>query len=754
MASPGRRTVACLLLTLHVGVFSLRFGDPIAARKGDSEMHGRSELPSREEIAKLPPDGGPEFNRLIHESSPYLLQHARNPVDWYPCGDEAFDKARREDKPVFLSIGYSTCHWCHVMEHESFENDVIARLMNEQFVSIKVDREERPDVDNVYMAAVQAMTGSGGWPMSVFLTPDGNPFWGGTYFPPEYRLGRPGFRAILALIADAWRNRRGELLAGAQRLTEHIRSVGPASGRVEIGAATLGKAYELYARLFDATYGGFGEPPKFPRSHSLSFLLRYWKRTGEERALSMVETTLDRMWRGGVHDHLGGGFHRYSADRTWFVPHFEKMLYDQALIARTYLEAHQATGKREYAKAAADTLDYVLRDMTDEAGGFYSAEDADSEGVEGKFYVWTKAEISVVLGREDGELFSRVYGLEEDGNYRNEATGKATGFNILHVPRPVEQIAGELGIEAPLLEESLSRMRRKLLDARGGRIRPHRDDKVLADWNGLMISALACGGQVLEDPRYVEAARRAASFLLETMCRGGRLLHRYRNGSAAIKAYLDDYAFLCLGLLDLYETTFEVRWLREGKRLAEEMVELFWDAEGKGFYFSGSDAEQLLARTKEFYDGSIPSGNSASTMVLLRLGRLTMDADLERRAGEALELFSGQIDQSPMGYPFMLMGLDFAVGPSKELVLAGDMSDQAMRAMIRAMRLRFLPNKVVAFNPTDRESTEIQELIPYLRHQQAIGGEATAYVCENYTCNLPTKDVEVMISLLTARREV
>jgi len=718
------------------------------ASGGERGRHASEPLPSAEEIARLPLDGGPEFNRLIHERSPYLLQHARNPVDWYPWGEEAFQKARREDKPIFLSVGYSTCHWCHVMERESFENEDVAEVLNERFVSIKVDREERPDVDSIYMAAVQAMTGSGGWPMSVFLAPDGRPFWGGTYFPPEDRAGRLGFRRILLSIAHLWKNEREQLLQGAEELTRYMQALPTAAVRAEIGLATLRKGYGLYSQEFDAAYGGFGSAPKFPRPHSLSFLLRYWKRTGDATALTMVEATLDHMARGGIRDHLGGGFHRYSTDRLWLVPHFEKMLYDQALLARTYLEAYQVTGRREYATVAREIFRYVLRDMTDERGGFYSAEDADAEGVEGKFSVWPKEEVLRVLGKEDGEFFSEVYGVEEGGNYREEATGELTRSNILHLPRPIESVARELGVEPAALEERLAAMRVKLFVARERRVHPHKDDKIMTDWNGLMISSLAYGGQVLDEPVYIEAASRAASFLLETMERGGRLLHRYRAGEAGIKGYLNDYAFLCLGLLDLYEATFQVRWLREAGRLAEEMVRLFWDEEARGFFFSGRDGERLVAQTKDIYDGALPSGNSAAALVLLRLARLTMDAGLEERARETLASFSGQIEHYPMGYPASLMALDFELGPVKEVVLAGDRADPMIEAMRRAIYRRFLPDKVLALHPMGPDGAEIEGLVPFLKQQQAIGGAATAYVCVNYTCKLPTADLEEMVQLL------
>ncbi|MHC4861286.1 MAG: thioredoxin domain-containing protein, partial [Planctomycetota bacterium] len=550
-----------------------------------------SEAPESGETPVTPETEHAHTNRLAKESSPYLLQHAHNPVDWYPWGEEAFEKARKEDKPVFLSIGYSTCHWCHVMERESFENEETAALLNEHFVAIKVDREERPDVDNVYMAAVQALSGHGGWPLSVFLTPEGKPFWGGTYFPPEDRFGRPGFKSVLVQIAGAWREKREEVLEGAERLTQFVADLNVTVKGAALDEKTLANGVDEFASRFDSRRGGFESAPKFPRTHSLSFLLRQHARTGDAQVLAMVEKTLAEMARGGIYDHVGGGFHRYSTDPLWLVPHFEKMLYDQALVARASLEAYQVTGKPVYADLARDVFRYVLRDMTDEKGGFYSAEDADSEGVEGKFYVWTRDEILEVLGEADGELFAKVYDVKADGNFREEASGEETGTNILHLERPLEETAGELGTDAAGLAKRLAPMREKLFAVRERRIHPLKDDKILTDWNGLMIGTLAYAGRTLDEPRYTEAARKAADFLLTTMVSDGRLLHRYRGGQASILAFLDDHAFLTLGLLDLYEATFEERWLAEAKRLAGETIRLFWDESAGGFLFSGKDGE-------------------------------------------------------------------------------------------------------------------------------------------------------------------
>ncbi len=674
-------------------------------------------------------------NRLAKEKSPYLLQHAHNPVDWYPWGEEAFEKARLEKKPIFLSIGYSTCHWCHVMERESFEDPATAELLNTHFVPIKVDREERPDVDALYMQAVTQMTGQGGWPLSVFLTPDRHPFYGGTYFPPEDRWGHPGFKGLLRGIAGAWETRREEVMQSGQAMVEALR--GPAeaggAGLEALSKETLERAFQALSESYDETYGGLGPAPKFPRSHALSLLLRHWKRTGAPRALEIVEGTLRAMAAGGIYDHVGGGFHRYSTDAQWHVPHFEKMLYDQALLARTYLEAHQATGKAEYARTAREIFDYVLRDMTGGNGGFYSAEDADSlelgekEQKEGAFYVWSAKEIEGILGKPDAEAFGLLYGVQLHGNAAHDPQGEFAGKNILYKARSVK----------PEQEELDRRCRKKLFDARAKRPRPHLDDKVLADWNGLMISSMAFGAQVLDEPAYAEAARRAADFILKEMVRkDGRLLHRYRDGDAAIPGHLEDYAFLIHGLVDLYEATFEVKYLNEAKRLTAEMVRLFWDEERGGFFLIGTDAEQLLVRQKEVYDGAIPSGNSVGALDLLRVGRLTGEKGLEEKASKLMETFGAQVSRQPSAFPQILIALDFGIGPSREIVIAGPPQDPGTKQMLRLIRGSFSPNQVVTFHPPGEEGFLMLE------------GKPTAYVCQNYACNLPTTDLEKLKELI------
>lgn len=709
-------------------------------------------------------------NRLAKEKSPYLLQHAHNPVDWYPWGAEAFEKARKEDKPIFLSVGYSTCHWCHVMEEESFTNPAIAELLNQYFVSIKVDREERPDVDHVYMQAVQSMSGSGGWPMSVFLNTDLKPFYGGTYFPPEDRWGRPGFSTVLKSLHEKWIREKESIQQAGTELTEHLaaNAIQTTASSQTLGPETLQAAYAQLDGTFDVRYGGFGHAPKFPRSHDLSFLLRYWKRTGEKKALGMVETTLSEMARGGIYDHLGGGFHRYSTDHKWHVPHFEKMLYDQALLAKTYLEAYQATGKETYAAVARGILDYVRQNLRDEHGGFYSAEDADSaashfnkmaDGTvpttgqdsaadpeqpqkkkEGSFYVWSAEELSAVLGDEHAALVKDYYGVKTDGNAENDPHGEFTGKNILSQTLTMEALAEKYGKTHAELILQLESARKVLWTARETRPKPHLDDKVLTDWNGLMISAFATGGRLLHEPAYLKAARQAADFIAaELRDKHGRLLHRWREGDAAIPAFLDDYAFLIQGLCDLYEAGFDAHDLQAANDLLYQAILLFWDEGRGGFFFSARGSEKLLYDSKELYDGAIPSGNSVMTLNMLRLGRMTMNRDLEHKVELSLSYFSGMIHRYPAGYTQMLAALDFVLGPSREVVLAGSVTD--MKPLIETIDKHFVPNKVVLVNDKSRSDHKLLEsLSPFTVKQTALGGRPTAYVCKNYACELPVYD--------------
>jgi uncharacterized protein YyaL (SSP411 family) len=697
-------------------------------------------------------------NRLIEEKSPYLLQHAYNPVDWYAWGEAAFATAKREDKPIFLSVGYSTCHWCHVMEEESFSNNEIAQLINENFVPVKVDREERPDVDHIYMQAVMALTGQGGWPMTVFLTPDLKPFYGGTYFPPEDRWGRPGLANVLRAISSLWKHEKGKVLDSGEELVQAIQSAAAGSGRGAMpGEDVLGQTVRDLASQFDAVHGGFGGAPKFPRSHVLSFLLRQWKRTQDGECLAIVEKTLDAMAGGGIYDHVGGGFHRYSTDERWHVPHFEKMLYDQALLAQSYLEAYQATRQERHARAARGIFEYVLAHLTDPEGGFYSAEDADSaadptrpkEKSEGAYYAWTEKEIISVLGEERARLFNRRFGVQSDGNAVHDPVGELRGKNVLYVAAERAELAKEFGISEAEVEKSLKESLLKIAAARAARLKPHLDDKVLVDWNGLMVSALAYGSRVLREPRYGKAAKAAADFVLRKMKRrDGRLMHRYADGHVAVPGFVEDYAFFTLGLCDLYEATFDPHYLREAKSLAQEMVRLFWDEAGGGFFITGHDAESLIVRPKEFYDGAVPSGNSVAALALARLAQLTMDKSLEDYARRTVEAASQPLSRYPSQFPEMLMALDFLLGPSREIVIAGD-EDEALEKAVEEVYARFLPNKVVLFHPSEEEDArKLQEIVPFLKNLLPRDGRTTVYVCKNYVCELPVTDMAKLPALL------
>lgn len=688
-------------------------------------------------------------NRLINEKSPYLLQHADNPVDWYPWGEEAFEKAKKEDKPIFLSIGYSTCHWCHVMEHESFEDEQVAKLLNETFVCIKVDREERPDVDDVYMTVCQMVTGSGGWPLTIFMTPDKIPFFAGTYIPKESRFGRPGLMQIIPNVKEVWTHQRDKILASANKVEEALSLSSDIASGMDLRKEVLDEAYGLFRNSFDARHGGFGRAPKFPTAHNLMFLLRYWKRTGEKQALQIVEATLQRMRQGGIFDQVGYGFHRYSTDQEWLVPHFEKMLYDQAILAMAYTEAFQATGNEFYKTTAEEIFTYVLRDMTDEKGGFYSAEDADSEGEEGKFYIWTENEIREILDKDEADLFIKVYNVEAEGNFREEATQRKTGANILHLTKPLSEIADELGVKLSELERRLETSRQKLFEVREKRVHPLKDDKILTDWNGLMIAALAKAGRAFDELRYTEAAQNAAQFILEKMRNDqGELFHRYRNGEVGIQGYLDDYAFLIWGLLELYETTFELSYLQTALELNEIALDQFWDGKNHGFYFTAEDAEKLLVRKKEIYDGAIPSGNSVMMYNLIRLARMTGNTEFENEANLITRAFSSHITRSPNAYTMLLSAFDFAMGPSYEIVVVGNSQNGDTQQMLRALNQKFIPNKVVLVVDTDKDKAKISELAEFVSDFGSIDGKATAYVCSNFQCELPTTDVAKMLSLL------
>ncbi len=693
--------------------------------------------------------GRHKANRLAREKSPYLLQHAYNPVDWYAWGDEAFEEAKAQDKPIFLSIGYSTCHWCHVMEKESFENDETAKLMNDTFVSIKVDREERPDIDHMYMTVCQMMTGSGGWPLNIIMTPDRRPFFAGTYFPKESRHGRLGLDELSRKIKVLWNQNRDQVLDSSEKVMLALNRIQEEPPGESLGKDILNTAFRQLSQRYDPKHGGFSNAPKFPTAHNMLFLLRYWKRTGDESALSMVEHTLEAMRLGGIYDHVGSGFHRYSTDDRWLVPHFEKMLYDQAMLATLYTEAYQATGKEEYARTAHEIFAYVLRDMTATEGGLFSAEDADSEGAEGKFYVWTMDEIRNVLDSPEAELVTEVYRAVEEGNFHEEAIGRLTGSNILHMRQTPSQTASRLGVTPGELEAKLDRAREKLFKAREKRIHPHKDDKILTDWNGLMIAALSKAAQVFDRPEYADAAMQAADFILTALrAPDGRLLHRYRDGEAGLPAHVDDYAFMIWGLLELYEATFKVDYLKAALDLNRLFVQHFWDAGRGGFYFTSADGSELPVRKKEIYDGATPSGNSVAALNLLRLHRITGDPEFEKRADLLGRAFSGSVNQFPSAYTQLLVALEFSIGPSHEIVITGRAGATDTARLLNELRRPFLPNKVVLFRPADGDSPEIAGIAPYTKDQKSLDGKATAYVCANFSCEMPTSDPARMMELL------
>ncbi len=675
-------------------------------------------------------------NRLLHETSPYLRQHAHNPVDWYPWGPEALEQARRLDRPIFLSIGYSACHWCHVMEHESFENEAIARILNDNFISIKVDREERPDLDQIYMTAVQQMNqGQGGWPMSVFLTPDLKPFYGGTYYPPEDRYGRPGFPRLLLHLAEAWKTRRQEINEVAEDLTQVVRTSGglaPQPG--DLDASLLQGAVRQLGQVFDSHYGGFGRQPKFPHPMDIRLLLRAWQRFGDDNALHMARFTLERMAMGGIYDHLGGGCARYSTDARWLVPHFEKMLYDNALLLSCYLEAYQATGDSFFREIAEETLLWVKREMTSPEGPFFSTLDADSEGEEGKFYVWTEKEILDLLGEEEGGLFCAAYGVEPGGNWEH-------GQNILHRLKTFAQLARLNSCSEAELREKLDRGRRRLYEVRSSRVWPGRDEKVLTSWNALMVAALAQAAAVLDRPELAQDAARAADFLLTRMrSADGRLLRTWSQGSQPkYNAYLEDYAFLIDALVSLFEADFQPRWLESAQDLARTMLDQFWDPAEGGFFFTGKDHEALIARNKDPHDNAIPSGNSMAVTALLRLHQLTGQADLLDRAERTLRLYRGLLAAHPMAAGQMLIALDFDLGPTQEVVVVGRQDEPATREVLRLVRSGFRPRTVIAFQPADRAPSG--PALPLLEGKTG-QGDVTTYICQNFACQAPLVGVE------------
>ncbi|MDD4600316.1 hypothetical protein SDC9_11375 [bioreactor metagenome] len=681
-------------------------------------------------------------NHLANEKSPYLLQHAHNPIDWYPWGEEAFAKAKAEDKPIFFSCGYSTCHWCHVMERESFEDEEVAEVLNRYFVSIKVDREERPDVDHIYMEVCQALTQSGGWPLTIIMTPDKKPFFAGTYFPKASKWGRPGLMDLLDAVQQRWRENRDELIEHSNEIYALLKHEYKPSTDVQLSSELLDIAFQQLEAGFDAKYGGFSGAPKFPTPHNMLFLLRYWRHNGNPKALAMVEKTLTAMRQGGIYDHLGYGFSRYSTDNEWLVPHFEKMLYDNALLCHAYLEAYQCTGNQDFAQVAGEILDYVMRDMTSSEGGFYSAEDADSEGVEGKFYVFTRQQVLDILGEKDGTLVADFYGITSQGNFEH-------GTSILNfIDRNVEAYAHKIGIDVAELTKLFASCRSKLYAEREKRIHPYKDDKILTAWNALMIAAFAKAARVLNVAVYAEFAERALEFIQSRLVRkDGRLLARYREGEAKHLAYLDDYAFLLWALVELYETVYSPTYIKWALEVSDELKRLFLDDINGGFYFYGSDGEQLLTRPKEIYDGAIPAGNSVAALALLRLANITGNNELQKMAEAVLKAFGGQVKKYPKAYTFYLVALDYQLSARRKIVIAGSNDSEDAWNMIFAVWQNFLPDTEIVFN--DRTKADlVEKILPAVSNQQPLDGKATAYICENFACQPPITDVGKLLSAL------
>jgi len=687
-------------------------------------------------------------NRLAKEKSPYLLQHAQNPVDWYPWSEEAFARAANEDKPIFLSIGYSTCHWCHVMERESFEDETVAGLLNDTFVCIKVDREERPDIDTIYMTVCSMMTGGGGWPLTIIMTPDKKPFFAGTYFAKHTRHGRIGMLDMIPRLQDIWQNKRDEVLQSTENIIEILQEQNRSSQGDDLDQQVLHDAFSELTNRYDSVNGGFSKAPKFPTPHTINFLLRYWEMTGNDQALTMVEHTLEAMRLGGIFDQVGFGFHRYSTDENWLLPHFEKMLYDQALLAISYLEGYQATGNPLFRQTADEIFTYVLRDMTSPEGGFFSAEDADSEGVEGKFYVWSLKELQKVLSPDELEFINRLYNIEPEGNFHDEATGARSGANIFHLSEAlaaadtssIQKLGGFIA--------SHDKIRRKLFNHREKRIHPHKDDKILTDWNGLMIGALALGGRILDNGTYLEAAKKGADFILSSIRHNKKFMHRYRDGESAVDGMLCDYAYVVWGLLELYAAGFDTEILSEAILLNDRMLDLFWDNKDGGFFLTPADGETLLIRPKEIYDGALPSGNSIALYNLLRLQHLTANPALGVKARLLVQAFSGILQEVPSGYTQFLASLYFAFSPTTEVVIVGDANAPDTREMLSIIKKTFSPHIITLLKDPNVTTEKLSTLAPFTANHTSIDGKATAYVCRNYSCESPTTDAKQLLLLL------
>ncbi|MDO3660995.1 thioredoxin domain-containing protein [Bacillus sp. C28GYM-DRY-1] len=682
-------------------------------------------------------------NRLINEKSPYLLQHAHNPVDWHPWGEEAFNKAKKENKPILVSIGYSCCHWCHVMAHESFEDKEIARLLNERFVAIKVDREERPDVDSVYMRICQLMTGQGGWPLNVFITPDQKPFYAGTYFPKTSKFNRPGFVDVLEHLSETFANDREHVEDIAENAAKHLQTKTAAKSGEGLSEYAIHRTFQQLANGFDTIYGGFGQAPKFPMPHMLMYLLRYYHNTGQENALYNVTKTLDSMANGGIYDHIGYGFARYSTDDEWLVPHFEKMLYDNALLLTAYTEAYQVTQNSRYKEICEQIITFIQREMTHEDGSFFSALDADTEGEEGKYYVWSKEEILKTLGDDLGTLYCQVYDITEEGNFEGKNIP-----NLIHTKR--EHIKADAGLTEEELTLKLEDARQQLLTAREERTYPHVDDKVLTSWNALMIAGLAKAAKVYQEPKYLSLAEDAITFIENQLIIDGRVMVRYRDGEVKNKGFIDDYAFLLWAYLDLYEASFDLSYLQKAQKLTDDMIGLFWDEEHGGFYFTGHDAEALIVREKEVYDGAVPSGNSVAAVQLLRLGQVTGNLSLIEKAEMMFSVFKPDIEAYPSGHAFFMQSVLKHVTPKKEIVIFGSADDPDRKQIITALQKAFKPNDsiLVAAHPD-----QCKDIAPFAADYRIIDGKTTVYICENFACQQPTTNIEEAIQTLISSRD-
>ena len=682
-------------------------------------------------------------NRLANSDSPYLLQHASNPVDWYPWSEEAFNIANNTNKPIFLSIGYSTCHWCHVMEHESFEDSLVAELMNKSFINIKVDREEMPEIDHLYMSVCQAMTGHGGWPLTIVMTPNKEPFFSGTYFPKDGTGNRPGMLQLIPAINNAWNTKQNEIQNTINQIKDYLKKTNSVPMQGEWDKEIINKAYSAYYKRFDDNNGGFGSSPKFPSPHNLMFLTKFSKSYMNPDALGMVLKTLDKIRDGGIFDHIGYGFHRYSTDEKWLVPHFEKMLYDQAMLSMAYLEAYQVTKEKKYAKVAEEIFTYVLRDMIDQRGGFYSAEDADSEGEEGKFYTWSTNQLLEILGEKDAEIMKKVYNFDDNGNFLDEATHQINGFNIPHISNSIADLSSEIGIPIDRLENIIEKNRKILFDNREKRTRPLKDDKILTDWNGLMIAALSYGGSVLNNINYTNAAEKSAIFILKNLKDNkGRLLKRYRNGNASFAPHIDDYSFMVWGLLNLYEATYKYQYLKEAIELSNIMVTDFWDNDGGGFFIGANESEKLIIRAKESYDGAIPSGNSVSVMNFNRISRFTGNTNWSELANKTLRAFTESSNKSPNGFGHMISAYMSTINKSKEIVVVGKIDQTETKEILKKIHSIYIPNRVIIFKNMNGKNN-IEQIAGWTKPYSMLDSLPTIYVCENFSCKLPTNDWEV-----------